>query len=207
MSARNGFTLVEMLVVIVILGLLMSLAIVGVSAALGTARVNKTEAMITGLQSSCEQYRTVRWGDYPPSTMAEFKISMPNETNNGIESMTACLASREKGDPLLQIRDDQFVNMDNDSATRNITKWYFGDYSLREISDAFGFAMCYMHWKDYEKPSAATRRVKVDSSLPEASFEPGRSATTRTFLRPSTFQIMSVGPDGKPGTADDIQAR
>jgi prepilin-type N-terminal cleavage/methylation domain-containing protein len=203
---EGGFTLIEMLVVIVILGILMSLAIVGVTAALRTAKVTKTEALIEGLASGCEQYRT-RWGDYPPSTLAEFKINMPNETNNGIEALTACLASKQKGDPLLTVRDDQFQNADNDVTSKNITGWYFGDYALREIQDAFGYSMAYMHWKDYERPSAATRRIKVDSASPEYSFDPIRSPATKAFLRPSKFQILSVGPDGKPGTGDDIMAR
>jgi type II secretory pathway pseudopilin PulG len=195
-----------MRVVIVILGILMSLAIVGVSSALRSARVTRTETMIEGLAGSCETYRS-RWGDYPPTTLAEFKVAMPNETNNGIEALTACLASRKKGDPLLTIRDDQFINVDQDSAPRNITEWYFGDSQLREISDGFGYALAYMHWKDYEKPSPSTRRIKVDPTSPEMSFDPARSPNTKTFLRPHKFQIMSVGPDGKPGTADDVQAR
>lgn len=195
-----------MLVVIVILGILMSLAIVGVTSALKSARVTKTESMIVGLTANCEQYRS-RWGDYPPSTLAEFKISLSNETNNGIESMTACLASRSKGDPLISIRDDQFVNVDSDRASRNVTNWYFGDNELREISDGFGFAMAYMHAKDYERPSPSTRRIRVDSASSEDTFNPGRSPTTKAFLMPNKFQILSVGPDGKAGTADDIQAR
>jgi hypothetical protein len=132
---------------------------------------------------------------------------MPNEINNGIESLTACLASRSKGDPHLTVRDDQFVNVDNDSASKNITNWYFGDFQLREISDGFGFALAYMHWKDYAKPSPSTRRIRVDPSGPEMSFDPTMSAATKTYLRPHKFQILSVGPDGKVGTADDIQAR
>jgi len=204
---KPGFTLIEMLVVIVILGILMSLAIVGVTAALKSAKVSKTEALIEGLVIACEQYKQRGWADYPPTSLAEFKIALPNETNNGIEALTSCLASRTKGDPLLTIRDDQLLNVDNDSASKNVTNWYFGDYQLREISDGFGYALAYMHWKDYEKPSAGNRRIKVDPTSPEASFEPTRSPVTKAFLRPNRFQILSVGPDGKPGTADDVQAR
>ena len=205
-SLRAGFTLIEMLVVIVILGILMSLAVVGVSAAMKSAKVSSTEALIVALASSCEQY-SQRWRDYPPTSMGEWKIGMPNETNNGIEALTACLASRTKGDPILTIRDDQFINVDGDSASRNLTNWYFGDNALREISDSFGYAMAYMHWKDYDRPSPSNRRIKVDTTSPEASFEPARSPETKAYIRPVKFQIMSVGPDGKPGTADDIQAR
>ena len=202
----GGFTLIEMLVVIVILGMLMSLAVVGVTSALRTARANKTEAMIGNLTGACESYRTI-WGDYPPSTLAEFRVPMPNDTNNGIESMTACLASKRKGEPKLNLPDDQLMNADADYASGNITGWYFGDTALREVSDGFGFALVYLHWKDYEKPSPNTRRIKPDAAGTELSFEPARSEHTRTHLRPMKFQLFSIGPDGKPGTADDVQAR
>ena len=195
-----------MLVVIVILGILMSLAVAGVTSALKSARVTSTESTIEGLAANCEQYRS-RWGDYPPSTLAEMKVTMPNDLNNGIEALTACLASRTKFEPLLTIRDDQLLNVDGDTATRNITNWYFGDNALREISDGFGFAFAYMHWKDYDRPNPATRRIKVDSSSPDMGFDPARSPATKTYLRPNKFQILSVGPDGKSGTADDVQAR
>ena len=203
---RSGFTLIEMLVVIVILGMLMSLAVVGVTSALRTARANKTEALIGNLTAACESYKML-WGDFPPSTLAEFKVSMPNDLNNGIESMTACLASKKKGDPKLNIPDDQLMNADNDYASANITGWYFGDTALREVSDGFGFALVYLHWKDYEKPSPATRRIKPEAAGSELSIEPARSENTRTYLRPNKFQLFSIGPDGKPGTADDVQAR
>jgi hypothetical protein len=121
--------------------------------------------------------------------------------------MTACLASKRKGEPKLNLPDDQLSNMDNDHASGNITGWYFGDTALREVSDGFGYAMAYLHWKDYERPSPATRRIKPDATSGEMSFDPARSEHTRTYLRPMKFQILSLGPDGKPGTADDVQAR
>ena len=142
--------------------------------------------------------------DVCPTTLAELKVTMPNDLNNGIEALTACLASRTKGDPLLTIRDDQFVNADNDRASKNITNWYFGDYELREISDAFGYSMAYMHWKDYEKANPGTRRIRVDPSSSEMTFDPQKSPNTKAFLRPTKFQILSVGPDGKPGTPDEV---
>jgi len=203
----EGFTLIEMLVVIVILGILMSLAVVGVTAAMRSSKVTRTEAMIEGLGGACEQYQ-IRWGDYPPTTLAEFKITMPNETNNGAEALTACLASNRKGPQLLSsIKDDMYVNIDRDTASTNITGWFFGDCDLREISDAWGYPIIYFHAKDYQRASASLKRYKFDVGGQEYNVEPARSANTRTFLRSSKFQIMSVGPDGKPGTADDIQLR
>src|SRR5262245_28358455 len=78
-----GFTLIEILVVVVIIGILASLVAIGVNAAITTSKTNMTEAMIGTLGGALEQYRT-RWGDYPPSSLDEMKARIPNDTNNGI---------------------------------------------------------------------------------------------------------------------------
>ncbi|MEX2137985.1 MAG: prepilin-type N-terminal cleavage/methylation domain-containing protein [Pirellulales bacterium] len=71
-SKQQGFTLVELLVVIVIIGILASLITVAVTAALGAAKRTRILAEINQLTTEIERYK-VEFGSYPPSTSLQLK--------------------------------------------------------------------------------------------------------------------------------------
>lgn len=56
-SAEHGFTLVELMVVIVIIGLLATIVAINVIPATGTARAEKAKADISVIEQALEQYR------------------------------------------------------------------------------------------------------------------------------------------------------
>jgi general secretion pathway protein G len=56
-SAEHGFTLVELMVVIVIIGLLATIVAINVIPATDTARVEKAKADISTIEQALEQYR------------------------------------------------------------------------------------------------------------------------------------------------------
>src|SRR3546814_4085288 len=56
-SAKHGFTLVELMVVIVIIGLLATIVAINVIPATDTARVEKAKADIATIEQALEQYR------------------------------------------------------------------------------------------------------------------------------------------------------
>ncbi len=62
----TGFTLVEMLVVITIIGILVALSSVAVFKALTTAKLARIKAEVTNIESALQQMKT-QYGDYPPS--------------------------------------------------------------------------------------------------------------------------------------------
>jgi prepilin-type N-terminal cleavage/methylation domain-containing protein len=64
-SDRRGFTLIELMVVIVIIAILTSIAIGIVSGIVSKARYAKTEGLIKMLSSACEDYR-MDFDQYPP---------------------------------------------------------------------------------------------------------------------------------------------
>ncbi|MEB3329282.1 MAG: prepilin-type N-terminal cleavage/methylation domain-containing protein [Candidatus Sericytochromatia bacterium] len=79
-SARSGFTLIELMMVVVIIGLLAAIAVPALQDAQDKAR---NAAMITNiktLQLALAQYASDNSGSYPPS---------PDETGTGITSFTA----------------------------------------------------------------------------------------------------------------------
>lgn len=71
-TTRAGFTLVELLVVIVIIGILASIISVAVIAALKTARNTAIRTEIDLLHGACETYKN-DYGSYPPSNVADLK--------------------------------------------------------------------------------------------------------------------------------------
>jgi general secretion pathway protein G len=66
-NRQKGFTLVELLVVLVILGLLMTIVAIKVLPTIDTAKVNKAKADVALLEQAVELFR-LQTQDYPAST-------------------------------------------------------------------------------------------------------------------------------------------
>ena len=199
----RGFTLVEMLVVIVIIGILASFVAVGVNHAISSAKASATEATLRAIAGACGTYYT-QWGDYPPTDLQEIGGSGINDLNNGIESLVACLSSRRGGGIKYTFDEGILENFDGDKASSNVTDWYFGDTQLRECMDAYGSSMAYHHHKDYGRNNPRLVKVKLGLKADIVEVYPLKSPATKAYVGPSSFQVRSVGKDGKPGTEDDI---
>jgi type II secretion system protein G len=72
-SSLRGFTLVEMLVVITIIGILAALGVPAIFSALKAAKLARIKSEITNLESAMQQFKT-QYGDYPPSYFGDVKI-------------------------------------------------------------------------------------------------------------------------------------
>jgi prepilin-type N-terminal cleavage/methylation domain-containing protein len=201
---RGGFTLVELLVVICIIAILAGLVTVGLNAAMINSRTAATETFLHELSGACAQYAT-RWGDFPPSTIDDAGGRAPNDMNNGIEALVACLASERRGGKLIAVDEELYTNTDGDTASANVTGWFFGDNKLREITDKFGNVILYLHHRDFAKPRPQVLKYKVFQDGETVTIAPEKSAATSTWVGSGRFQLRSVGKDGKPGTGDDIR--
>ncbi len=201
--SRGGFTIIEMLVVIVIIGILASFVAVGVNHAINSARASATDATLKAIAGACGTYYT-QWGDYPPTDLQEIGGRGVNDTNNGVEALVACLSSRRGGGIKYSAEGETLSNTDADKASANVTDWYFGDTELREYVDAFGNVIAYHHHKDYGKSGPRLLKYKLQTALEAVDIPPLKSPATKAYVGPSSFQIRSVGKDGKPGTDDDI---
>jgi prepilin-type N-terminal cleavage/methylation domain-containing protein len=94
-TARQGFTLVELLVVIVIIGILAALITVAVTAALGAAKRTRILTEIDQLSTALEEYK-IAHGSYPPNTSALLKVhvrdkfprALPGDINTIPDNLT-----------------------------------------------------------------------------------------------------------------------
>jgi prepilin-type N-terminal cleavage/methylation domain-containing protein len=204
-ESRSGFTLIELLIVICIIGILVALTTVGIVKAMDSARSSSTQTMLDSITGALAQYAT-RWGDYPPTTVDELGIKAPNDLNNGVEALVACLSSEKRGGALFHA-DDQLANVDGDSASggKKALNWWFGDDQLREWVDHFGSTIFYMHGKDFAKPRSGMTLVRIAPDGEEVKILPETNPATKTFYGSGRFQLRSVGKDGKPGTGDDVR--
>jgi prepilin-type N-terminal cleavage/methylation domain-containing protein len=204
-KSRAGFTLVEMLVVIIIIAILAAMTLVGVNAAMIASRSSATETMVQQIKAAVEQYN-VQWGDMPPTNFAEISTAKVNDINNGIETLTACLSSQEKGGPRFKLeKSDLYCNTDGDKLNANPNNWYFGTNELFEIADYFGRPLVYFHFKDYAKPSSLIVNYRFVAGEALERAKPLMDPTTKAYVNADKFQVFSAGRDGKPGTADDIR--
>jgi prepilin-type N-terminal cleavage/methylation domain-containing protein len=208
MNPAPGFTLIELLIVIAIIGILIGILVPVVVRFKQQARVEETRARLVALKGALETYAS-RFGDYPPNSLSVFGVRMPNDTNLGIESATACLATQVDGRPPIENmtgEEDLFGNTDGDAVGRNVTKWFFGDNALREILDSWGNPVVYFHFRDYTRPDAFSK-YKIGGKV--QTCKPQKDASTATFVNPQKYQIWSAGPDGvnENGGGDDVVVR
>ncbi|HLY09725.1 MAG TPA: prepilin-type N-terminal cleavage/methylation domain-containing protein [Planctomycetota bacterium] len=200
---RGGFTLLELLVVICILSILIALSVVSVGAVLDASKRNATESLLHNLSAAATTY-SVKWGTFPPTSLAEIGGTAPNDLNNGVETLAACLSSRQRGGPCFQ-NEEVMSNVDEDHVDRNLTDWYWGTNDLFEYHDAFGHVIIYFNAKDYAKPRKDIARYRFSSDGAEVEVAPELHPVLKSFVGAGRFQLRSVGKDGKPGTDDDIR--
>lgn len=209
---QSGFTLIELMVVIAILAALMAGGTIMLNLAAKKREEALTQQRVTNLGAAIDQLRDGSQLTYfPPTLTSELrgpngekvgeKVGLANETNVGIE--TLYIAFRMKG---ITVRpegldaEDAFENWDEDQA--NGLAGDMTSVELFEYVDAWGYPLVYLHSRDYKDPRKVERYVLEDGS--EIKVAPRRSGKSGEFFRAASFQLFSIGPDGEPGTDDDV---
>jgi prepilin-type N-terminal cleavage/methylation domain-containing protein len=202
-GAARGFTLIEILAVILIIGILTGILVSQLVGADEAARVQTTVQKLAVLEAAIDAYANEN-GDVPASSFSAAQ-GVPNDgTNVGVEALVVALWSNgwEAGG-LLSDEADELVNTDHDSSPQRLTD--FPNRELLELVDDWGNPVAYFHRRDYEQKGRAY--VTLDPATGEevrsvaAAF---KNPATGRFYRHTTFQLVSAGPDGRFGTDDDI---
>lgn len=195
-SAR-GFTLIEILVVIAIIGLLMSILVVSLGKSAEAGRISDCRARIEQIKLLADSYAS-RVGDYPPSHLAALGVKDSNRVNEGIEALVAALkASDYTG---LRPEEGWLANTDGDQDEH--LKLMDGSHALLELVDPWDNPIVYIANGDYrdEFPYRFGAGAAAEDQTMRAAVNP-LTAAPQQF---DTFQLLSAGPDGLPGTDDDI---
>lgn len=196
---RRGFTLIEVLAVIVILGILMIVLLPRLTGMLDSAKARETGVWIASIDAAAKEYEN-RFGDFPPSQFGEDAGPPTNQTNLGGEALVAALWSTKWSGATLA--EDKFANTDGDEARKALTR--FPDKALKELVDAWGNPIAYFHHRDYGRSDVYLVGNAESGEMEEQPAKAWMNPATKTWANSTTFQIVSAGQDAQFGTSDDI---
>jgi prepilin-type N-terminal cleavage/methylation domain-containing protein len=196
--ARVGFTLLELLAVIVILGLLVGILVTALGGAEDSAKARLTRVRLQQLAALIEAFERER-GDFPPSTLPE-EAGGANTLNVGAEALVATLWSRgyEAGGGA---EADDLGNSDGDSSKKQFTD--FPDRQLFEFLDSWGNPIAYFHQRDYTRPQVYLLIDQETGEVLEQEVTAAVNPRTKRPYRSSKFQLRSAGPNGRFDPPED----
>lgn len=210
----QGFSLVELLVVMAILGTLAGLAVVGIPRILRSSHAKSVAVVIQQLSVTLEAYsRRPANGDYPPTLLTEDFLPgvgvLSNEENCGIESVLVCInrAGQSAGFEVEEVPwKDALTNWDDDQTAQTVTAG-FGptNRSLFELCDRWGTPFAYFHHRDYDQVEVrGLGKISDPNGDGTIRCQPWKNPKTGNWYMPRSFQLISAGPDTVFNTEDDI---
>ncbi|HTE05474.1 MAG TPA: prepilin-type N-terminal cleavage/methylation domain-containing protein [Planctomycetota bacterium] len=196
-APRAGFTLIEILVVIAIIGLLMGLVAVTVSRQGQAGRKADCRARIDALGLLVASYAD-RNGDYPPSRLPAAGVTEGNGINDGIEALVVVF----KGKAWAGRRPEERWLGNTDADAAKSLHLADGSSALLEVLDPWGNPLVYISNADYG--AEFTYRFVTESGTEDSTVRSALDPLTGAAHQFDSFQILSAGPDGLPGTEDDL---
>lgn len=180
----KGFTLIEMLTVIAIIGILAGLIIPAATKARRDAAISKAKATISALETALSMYYT-DYGAYPPSCIDASNQGNGNAFRSGASSIIGgdntiagdnnlvdMLTLTTKGGPYMKFRAEDLLKTGTGTSTRYILK------------DPWGKAYIYVNRSGF-------------TDIDEGPYHPYFDTLTAPGLNRNTYNIYSLGPDSK----------
>jgi prepilin-type N-terminal cleavage/methylation domain-containing protein len=211
LRGEDGFSLIEVMVVLAIIAGLIATGTVMLGVARKRQAVTLTQGRLSSLGAAIEQLKSNdQLQRYPPTSLSKLTFAGfdgakwnagANGKNVGIETLYVCF--RLPGitvSPSGLDGEGAIANTDDDSASAVIGKMQKAD--LFEYLDAWGNPFVYFSASDYKDPAKVEQYVLGNGQ--EIKVAPLTNEKSGEFQRLGTFQLFSLGPDGKPGTEDDV---
>ena len=185
-QSRSGFTLIEILVVVAIIGILISIILPVLSRVRDQAKATRTRSLMDVLTIACDLYYNDWGGIFPPA----FANPTSPSKNEGIEMLYKGLTTREgrsTRDYARDVSNDDLGDSDGDGA--------------REFHDAWGNPLVY-----FDAPNYGKNCEYQAANGTTFSAVPQKNASDNRWYRPGKFMIWSVGKYGinKNGLEDNI---
>jgi len=197
-NRQSGFTLIEILVVVAIIGALMGLVVILIPKAQRKNREMLTRNLVTNLQLRVETYYQ-EMKRYPPMTVKDLTaaaeawkgFTVDNGTNESIECLYVALHHPDLS-PGARLGDDiETGNTDEDIWSQPVPGTGSpGSPDAKEVLDSWGNPFIYISKSHYDKPVEV---VTKDGTITVSAAK----KKDGTFYNPLTFQIISLGEDGK----------
>jgi len=92
-------------------------------------------------------------------------------------------------------KEDEVGNTDRDTFTGWDPEWPYPDHKAREIVDAWGNPLVYLHWRDYKSPRSHMVKYRLKSGR-TVRIKLARDATG-AWPNWRKFAIWSLGPKGE----------
>jgi prepilin-type N-terminal cleavage/methylation domain-containing protein len=199
-ARRGGFTLIEMLAVMLILGILVGALLVTLSGSADTAKSRITQGKLAQISAVVDAYER-RFGDFPPSSFGAEQGGLPNKVNVGVEALVVALWSNgyEGGGDLSA---DELLNTDGDQTLRELSD--LPNRQLFELVDSWENPIVYFRSDDYGESHQYLLWSEEDEFEAEVEVTALRNENLGRFYGHARYQLISAGPDGAFGTDDDI---
>lgn len=191
-GSRAGFTLIEMLAVILILSILMGVLLTSMFGAKQTANEQLTKARLSLIEAALGSYEG-ETGDYPPSSLDDALASSGAAENRGIEALVATIMKPPFDG--LGLSDELLANVDGDTQAGE---------QLFELVDLWDNPIAYFRRSDYGKSQTYLTFDTATGEEIENEVQARKSPKTGRWANRQTFQLISAGQDGRFGTEDDL---
>lgn len=209
---KKGFTLVELLVVVAIIGILAAILVPNVRQNLERAKVAKTKALISSLEYALTAYQN-DFGKYPTSyDLQGLFIALTEQAKTSYEPDADETRKYQRGDDYYS----DPSGIDTSSAWLNNALGQYGvpaeglkaqqDEEFVFI-DAWNRPIYYISSEEYNPGGRKDFRRAGRGKLIEkpCAYELRNGKKFRPF-KPTSFQLISFGPDGRTGEPNDLES-